>query len=266
MKEIRVTAMRRLKSISANLALGLAGCVLAVLLAEAALRLFDPIPQRLRGDLLQLPRDIQYTIENTHNPKLADRIVHTKNALGFRGPELPWERRALVGFAMGGSTTECYYLGDGLDWPNRMGEKLRLAFPGFWINNAGLDGHSTYGHRLLLEQRLLRLEPDLILFLVGANDIGRGDLEAYDAIDMSAASREARTSRLTRAARHSALLSLLLNVWRSQEARSRGMSHEALDLAATPTLPFREQAVRRLLAGHGRLPARLPTPARGARR
>jgi len=242
--------MSRSKSICANLALLFAGSVVAVLLAEAALRLFDPIPQRLRGDQLSLPRDIQYTIENTHNPKLAPRIVHTKNSLGFRGPELPWEGRSIITFAVGGSTTECYYLGDDLDWPTRLGGKLSSVFPGFWINNAGLDGHSTYGHRLLLEQRLLRLEADVILFLVGTNDIGRDDLEAYDATDMQAAPRKRAASRFTMVARHSALLSLALNIWRSQEARSRGLGHEVLDLTTTPTLPFREEAVRRLLAGH----------------
>lgn len=244
------------RSRGANLALLLCGTLAALGLLEGALRVFDPFPQRLRGDRLQLPHDLRYVVDNTLNPRLERHIVHTKNALGFRGPDLPRDRRgALVVFAVGGSTTECFYLSDGKDWPARVGALLLGAFPRLWIDNAGLDGHSTFGHALLLDQRLLRLEPQVLLFLIGANDIGRDDLTDYDLEAERSTTRSAPW--LTRLARHSLVVATAQNVWRSERARRRGLGHAALDLARVPRVAFKEAPLRRTLARHARafLPA-----------
>jgi lysophospholipase L1-like esterase len=48
------------------------------------------------------------------------------------------------------------------------------------VNNAGLDGHSTWGHQLLLEQYILKLKPRYVLILAGINDVGREDIGYYD--------------------------------------------------------------------------------------
>ena len=44
-----------------------------------------------------------------------------------------------------------------------------------WLNNAGLDGHSTFGHIILFKDYIVKLKPKIILFLVGANDVGRNE-------------------------------------------------------------------------------------------
>jgi hypothetical protein len=178
MGDAQVEPRRAWRSRAANLALLLAGTLAALLLLEGALRLFDPLQQRLRG-----------------------------------------------------------------------------AFPRVWIDNAGLDGHSTFGHALLLDQRLLRLAPQVLLFLIGANDVGRDDLNAYDLAAERGTTRP--VPLLTRAARHSLVVATALNVWRSERARRRGLGHAALDLARVPRVAFKEAPLRRTLARHERafLPA-----------
>ena len=49
-----------------------------------------------------------------------------------------------------------------------------------WINNAGLDGATTYRHLILMEDYLIKLRPKVVLFLVGINDVGAGDLDKAD--------------------------------------------------------------------------------------
>src|ERR671929_63597 len=49
--------------------------------------------------------------------------------------------------------------------------RLRPEMRGVWVNNAGLDGHSTFGHLLLTRQALVPLHPKAILYLVGLNDM-----------------------------------------------------------------------------------------------
>ncbi len=81
---------------------------------------------------------------------------------------------------MGGSTTECFYLSDDKTWQFNLEQKLKLKFKNIWINNAGLDGHSTFGHQILLDDYLIKIKPKIILFLVGVNDVGREDLKEHD--------------------------------------------------------------------------------------
>ena len=45
-------------------------------------------------------------------------------------------------------------------------------------NNAGLDGATTYRHLILMEDYVVTLRPKVVLFLIGINDVGAGNLEA----------------------------------------------------------------------------------------
>jgi lysophospholipase L1-like esterase len=62
-----------------------------------------------------------------------------------------------------------------------MEKNLQSRLPNFWLNNAGFDGHSTFGHLQLLNQVIKDIHPDYILYLVGVNEIGRKDLNTFDA-------------------------------------------------------------------------------------
>lgn len=201
------------------------GILAACLLLELGLRLFNPFGFRLKGDEILLPAGQTYKIERHSFTRLAPVIRHTKNSLGFRGQEPPADPEAVLGLiTVGGSTTECFYLSDGTTWPDRLAALAGRYFSPLWLNNAGLDGHSTYGHNLLLQQHLLKLHPKVIIFLTGLNDLGLGEI--------------AGPSFGLRAARHSRLFSVSENFYRYLDARKKGLVHTQLDLKNLPQKLF----------------------------
>lgn len=146
--------------------------IMAVLMMEVALRIYNPFHFRLKGDKILLPINQRETIFNRINPKLDPVIINTRNSLGFRGPDAPkdWAQYLTI-ITIGGSTTECHFLNDGRTWPYLLGEKLADSFPHCWLDNAGLDGESTYGHIVMLNDHVKQLRPSVVLFLTGINDI-----------------------------------------------------------------------------------------------
>jgi lysophospholipase L1-like esterase len=221
------------RRVMVNLGLVALGLIIAAALVEIGLRLYNPFPFRVRLEKIVLLSNIKFNTDNPRIPGLDRRIVHTKNALGFRGDNPPpdFDRRLTI-LAVGGSTTECFYLSDGQTWPDHLGRLLKKDFPQVWINNAGLDGHSTFGHLQLMQDYLSRLHPRVALFLVGANDLARDDLSQHDhhteGLDVIK-----RKSGLTDAlARHSEVASLMVNLSRYYQGYRRGLVHQALDLKA----------------------------------
>jgi len=154
---------------------------IALAILETYLRVLDPFPILLRGGRISLPANSERQFAADGLPGLEDRITVRFNSLGFRGPEPPadWNERLTI-VCVGGSTTQCIYLSEGTTWPDRLAQKLLADHPQVWLNNAGLDGHSTFGHLQLLEQYLAGLHPKLILFYMGLNDVDRSDLNASD--------------------------------------------------------------------------------------
>jgi lysophospholipase L1-like esterase len=236
-----------------TLALGLVGVLLALLLLEGFLRVYDPFGQRVWGDRIILPTRYRKVFDNRENPRLDPEVVFSKNSIGFRGPDPPKgfdEQLTLV--AVGGSTTECLYLTDGKDWPQVLGGLLASSFSNVWMNNAGLDGHSTYGHLLLVRQRITRLRPRVVLFLVGINDLGRTQMRPQD----RALTDGEGVPWTVRLARHSAVAATALNLRRGWEAQQVNLPYREIDLRETP--PFLPGKKRRddLLATHrAHLPA-----------
>lgn len=225
----------RLRRFLQNFALLCIGLILALAMLEIALRIHNPFPSRLRGSSIRLPVNFRYEIRNDRIRSLDPLIVHTKNSLGFRGPEppAPGERRLRI-FTVGGSTTECSLIGDGNTWPELLGNHLRRSVPTLWLNNAGLDGHSTIGHMALLQQKLLALRPDAVLFLVGVNDLGRSGANQSD--ERFAGTTSGSWSALSAknlalaVAERSETLSLIANLIRAQKARSANLPHEEVIL------------------------------------
>jgi hypothetical protein len=86
----------------------------------------------------------------------------------------------------------------------------------------------------------------VVVFMIGVNDVGRATIRMQD----RALTDDSALSPLVRAARHSALLSLLLNVRRSMEARQALLPYREVDLRAQPAfLPGRKHR-QDLLQGH----------------
>ncbi len=174
-----------------NISLLLIGLLLAFIAIEVYLRIFDnPFGFRIKGNKIALPIHRQYNIHNTEISKLDEYIVHKKNSLGFRGEDPPDEfQDHLTIVTIGGSTTESFYISEGQTWPDQLGINLESSFEKIWVNNAGLDGTSTFGHIVLMEDHIVQLKPNIVLFLVGLNDVGRGEFNRFDNLILKPASK-----------------------------------------------------------------------------
>jgi lysophospholipase L1-like esterase len=222
--------------------------VIAVVLLEVALRIHDPIGARVRGGDIVLPVKHVYHFDNGAGVRKLERhTVHTKNSLGFRGPEPPrdFEGRLTI-LTIGGSTTESLFLSDGKTWTDELARRLGERFPDVWANNAGIDGHTTYGHLVLLQQVVVRLRPKVAVFLIGANDVALDRPNTFDEGVQLTPSPVRRA--ITTAAAHSEVASLALNLARAARARQRGLGHSEVDLTTARTLVFEQDAVTRIAA------------------
>jgi lysophospholipase L1-like esterase len=235
--------VKRTARIALSLAFGL-------LLLEIALRIYDPLPFRVRGNRLVLPRRQSYTFHVGPSTKLDAVVHHTKNSLGFRGPELPrdWARRFTV-FTVGGSTTECLFLSDGRTWTDQLARRLADVRADAWVNNAGLDGQSTFGHLVLMRDVIGPMHPNIVLFLVGVNDVARDRANSYDsALSVEAPSEWRRA--LAFGAEHVELLALAQNLARARQAREAGFGHSEVVLNKERRLAMDDDVIARVLERH----------------
>ncbi len=241
-------AMSRARSALGTAALFLFGAGLSLVAAEIVLRAVNPLGARLQGDRIVLQRNFTQTITNEKNRRL-DPVIHfSRNSLGFRGPEPPADfADRLTILVLGGSTTECWYLSDGKDWPAALARSLLPRFPEAWVNNAGMEGHSTFGHLRLLEQWVVKLKPRLALFLAGINDVEREDLKAGD---RALEARQGEGPLLERLARHSAVAATLVNLRRSQRAQQLRLLHGDVRLQRLPPLPLKPELRKNTLLLH----------------
>ncbi len=217
------------------------GIAASAVLGEIALRAYNPVDVRILESEIRLPVRRKIVYRNAASPKLDREIVCSRNILGFRGPDPPADfddRLTIV--TVGGSTTDCRYLSDGKTWPDRLRARIAVKHPDVWLNNAGLDGHSTFGHTILLDQVLLDLAPDCIILLVGLNDTDRTDLNRRDAL------LTGTHTRLGRTVDASELLSTMRVVSRSVRARKMGLEHVLdLDLAHLEVRDVSEEEIER---------------------
>ena len=169
------------------------GLVLALGLLEVLLRIYNPFQSRIKGNRIVLVTNKQYHIRNNIIPSLEPVVTVTRNSLGFRGPDPPANLADDLSIVtIGGSTTKCFFLSDDKTWTARLADLLLPSVPKLWVNNAGLDGHSTYGHLVLLEDHVRNIHPKVAIFLIhSANDVAR----------IPTSSSMPRTSRLPSASR-----------------------------------------------------------------
>lgn len=234
------------QSALANLALLGGGIVVALLFAEVALRIYNPLPMPLRGNHQVLPKSVvlEREVPYPKDGKLLERFEVRTNRLGFRGPELPdpGEARSTI-FFVGGSTTEGRYIPDEHAWPLVVTATLAQDFPGLWGNNAGLEGNSSHGHKLLLEHVILPLRPRFVVFLVGVNEIWVTDPQEFDG--------HTAKGLLWKKLEFSELLSTLSVLYRSMRARDAGLvSFDGLNLAQRETQVIDPAGIERALVAH----------------
>jgi len=215
----------------------LLGIFLALVVLEVGLRIINPFEMRVRGNQIILPVNKVYELRNIQVPGLQQEVRHTKNSLGFRGPE-PKEAHpeAIRIFAIGGSTTESFYQPDGYDWP-AIAENVLLANGlNVWMNNAGLDGHSTFGHNILLNDFLIDLKPDIILVMAGLNDVSR--LEMDETNIRRGLQFGSRREVVTSLAHYSEIMATMLHLHRVYVASRQGLRHAFLDFSSLGEIEY----------------------------
>lgn len=218
-------------------------------LLEIVLRLYDPFHFRLKGDRIVLPANQKQIITNTINPKLDSQIINTRNSLGFRGPELPGGGAPLLTLiTIGGSTTECHFLSDQKTWPYLLGKRLSDSLTTCWLDNAGMDGHSTYGHIVLLNGHVKQLRPSVVIFLTGINDVENDAPTFHDRLNTRGEVADWRHYIFE----NSEVLNLALNLvrgWRAQKFNNT--TNRMLVLDSTRRLVLPDSVFQRRLAMQG---------------
>ena len=237
------------KEWAANGLLVIAGAAIGLLLFEAGLRVFSPVDMRIKGDRIELSRMKTIVMDGSKFPKFDNTIVQTRNSLGFRGPNPPNAfDKALTIIAVGGSTTEEYYLSDGKTWPEQLGNHLSNWFENAWVNNAGMDGQTTFGHQQLMTQHIISLRPKVVLFMAGINDRGKAQATLYDENVRPANPMPISTigRMVWHLSRSSELFALGLNVFRSYEAQRGNLGHGNIDFSKIGTVDLPPGAMEKL--------------------
>jgi GDSL-like Lipase/Acylhydrolase family len=227
--------------------------VLALGMLEVCLRVATPFGERVGRDSLVLPAHTRRVISSRGFPAVDREIGVSTNALGFRGAEPPVDLAKTLGLvAIGGGTTESLYVSDGKTWPELVGRALGPCLAPLWINNAGLDGHSTFGHRLLLERRIAGLRPKVALFLIGLDDAGRHEPTAADGDFVAGGGRETAWGKSAAwMAERSAIVSTALNVLRDRQAHKLVRVQPLFQVRWAPVLTPDPGESRALMALHG---------------
>jgi lysophospholipase L1-like esterase len=183
---------------------------------EIALQIYNPFSSRVKNGQVILPKNTVYEMDLPEIPGLDRHLKHSKNSLGFRGDELT-DSNALKIICMGGSTTECFYLNDGKDWPAMLGTRLKKDNPDIWLNNAGMDGHSSFGNLQMLKQYVLKLKPDYILLMCGLNDMSLKQPSKHD---------EYSGKWYQKAYNFLETPSTIVNIMRAGKAKQSGLNHQ----------------------------------------
>jgi lysophospholipase L1-like esterase len=160
-------------------------CIVALLLFEGGLRLFAPLEDpfwRERSVEIEsyIPRrhepDFRLEIEPEPGlPGVAGRRVFETNGQGFVGPAIdrqprPNEKRV---FLFGGSTMECVVVGNEHNPARLVADRLETATSTVkWnVQNTAHSGDVSFDHIAMLVHRALHFRPDVVVMLVGANDV-----------------------------------------------------------------------------------------------
>jgi GDSL-like lipase/acylhydrolase family protein len=240
----------RLRSFFIKALLTFFGVIVALLLLELLLQLYNPLQTRIKGNRIVLTTNKTYHIKNDIIKTLPPEVTVTRNSLGFRGPNPPSDignHLSLV--SIGGSTTQNFFLSDDQTWTARLGEELRHSFSPVWINNAGLDGHSTHGHQVLLEDFIVPLHPKVALFLVGANDVARGTIAEWDAENVKSGLQVGSAKAFLKSlSAYSEVAALVLTAYRSYTAYQAGLLHQQVDFKQQGYLDIPEEEQKKYLA------------------
>ena len=224
--------------------------IFALGLVEGVLRIYNPLGFRIRGNKILLPINKDEVIYY-HSPKLAKMVKIRRNSLGFKGEEPPPDFAGrLTILTVGGSTTEGVGLNDDKTWPLVLESKLKRNFGKLWLNNAGLSGHSTFGHLILMHDYVSKIKPKVVIFLLGLNDLGIESLNPFDRRMEAGVSFRSLDWFLAGLANHSEVFAAFLNLKRHYFPKVvPQVGKEEVNFRTAPTLEVsaQDQAATRQL-------------------
>src|SRR5262245_50121343 len=178
----------------ANALLAAVATLLTLAIAEVFLRVAAPVSDPFESDksfryhnqyirAAFRPHTRLETEAEEGLPGLSGKHVFTTNNLGFRGDSLaqPKPLGEYRVFMIGGSTVECFYLDDAQTITAVPQRTLAGRVPGRAVKvyNAGKSGDKSDDHISMLAHRLVHLEPDLVIVMMGLNDL-RASIAGFD--------------------------------------------------------------------------------------
>ncbi len=145
--------------------------IVLVIAGELIARLVDIDPAYVRSGRVRRACGCRELRIQHAPPGMDSSVRYCINRLGLRGA-LPDDSSVRI-ITLGNSTTECAYIDDAAAWPHLLDCELIVEGFDVWVGNAGVNGTSTRGNAIFLEDHLLGLHPDIVLFMPGAADRGR---------------------------------------------------------------------------------------------
>jgi lysophospholipase L1-like esterase len=140
-----------------------------VALAEILLRFLQPT-----SDLyLALTPGTRVVFDPRYQPGVEGPALYQVNSMGARAREWSDDRSSEYRvLAMGGSTTECLMNDQERAWPAVLERELGTREGrSVWVGNIGRSGLSSRHHLLQAERLLATYDPDMVVLLVGVNDL-----------------------------------------------------------------------------------------------
>lgn len=132
-------------------------------------------------------RTIKYDVERIYGEG-APPVHYSRDQFGLRDSCSNPAQISIV--TVGGSTTDQRYISDGETWQDVLQQELRkhTGDETLCVSNAGVDGHSTYGHIATLDSwfpLIPGFRPNTYLLFVGINDAGfrEGPNVGFDIVD-----------------------------------------------------------------------------------
>ena len=116
----------------------------------------------------------QITYDTTGLYEGGGRITYTRDRYGLRGNYD--DPRNITVLTIGGSTTDQRLIDDGLTWRHELQRLLRAHGKPATVANAGVDGHTTFGHLASYAYSfplIPGLRPRYTIVYVGINDLSR---------------------------------------------------------------------------------------------
>lgn len=155
-----------------NASVAVASALGALVVVEGALRTAGPESDRYHVLIPGMEREFRPALGLM--PGVSGWARYNVNSLGIRGPEFAPGGDEYRILAVGGSTTECLYLGESEVWTTLLQDRLAVATDGrpVVVGNVGRSGLTARDHVVEVKYLLPQLPHiDVVLVLVGVNDL-----------------------------------------------------------------------------------------------